>query len=121
MTRAAKVAGRVLSFLIASAAVGAGIGFGLGEITARNRPRSATVYFAEGAAHFGAAAALIVGPVVYVLLRRRISFGEFSAIVTCTAVVGALAALLGWEFFVPIAAVLGAGLAAITVMALREV
>lgn len=120
MMRAVRVAGRILSFLVTFAAIGAGVGFWLGKITARTWPRSASLYFAEGAADFGAVVALVVGSVLYLLFRRRVSFGEFSAIVTCTAIVGAFAAVPGWEFFVPIAALLATVGAAITVRALQE-
>lgn len=120
MMRAVKIVGQILSLLVTSAVVGAGMGFWLGEITARKWPRFAQPTFAEGASGFGAPVALVVGSVLYLLLRRRVSFGEFSAIVTCTAVVGTFAALPGWELFVPIASVFAAVCAAVTVKALQE-
>lgn len=120
MVRALRAVGRISSLVLSCAAVGAGVGFFLGEMTTRKWDRTAQISFAEGSACFGALVAVIVGPIVYIALRPRISFGEFSAIVAGTLLIGALAALLGGEFFVPIAAVLGTAGAALTVHALRK-
>jgi general stress protein CsbA len=112
--------GRIFALVLTCAVVGAGIGFSLCEITMRKWDRTAQISFAEGSAYFGAFVAMIVGPIVYVILRPRISFGEFSAVVASTLVIGALAAWPGWEFIVPIAAVSATIGAAIMAYALRK-
>ena len=119
MRRAVSIAGGVLSLLLTSAVVGAGAGLFQGEIAARSWARPEQIAFAEGAAFLGSIVALFVGPLLYVFLSRRMSVGELSGIVACSAIGGGLAALARWEVLIPIANVLVCAAAAITVRALR--
>lgn len=119
MWRAVRIAWEVLSLLLTSAIVGAGIGFLEGEIVTRSWSRHDQIAFAEGSALMGTLVALFVGPVLYLLLGRRITFGEFARIVACGAIAGALAALVRWEFIVPIAVVLASAGAALVIRAMR--
>lgn len=68
----------------------------------------------------GALVALFVGPVLYLVRGRRITFGEFAGIVACGAIAVVLAAWAKWELIVPIAVVLASAGAAIVVRALRS-
>ena len=119
MRRAISIAWGLVSLLVTSAVVGAGVGLFQGEIATRTWSRPEQIAFAEGAAFLGAIVALFVGPLLYVFLSRRISVGELSGIVACSSIGGGLVALARWEFLIPVASVLVCAAAAITARALR--
>jgi hypothetical protein len=112
---------RLFSVAITSLLVGAGIGFFHGEIISRRWERPAQIAFAEGASSIGALVALVLGPVLYYgLFRRRVSVEEIAIVVSCTAVIGALASITGSEVLIPllnIGVMIGASF---TIMALRK-
>jgi hypothetical protein len=119
MQRAVGIAWGLVSLLLTSAVVGAGVGLFQGEIATRSWSRPEQIAFGEGAAFLGAIVALFVGPLLYLFLSRRMSVGELSGIVACSAIGGGLAALARWEVLVPITSVLACAGAAIAVRALR--
>ena len=97
---------KLLALLITSAVSGSGIGFLTGQIVSHAWGRSAQMAFSEGAALFGLAIALFLGPCVFVALGRRLSFWEYAALVASGVSAGAVVALTGNELLVPLVIVL---------------
>jgi hypothetical protein len=111
----------ILSTLIVCFTTGTGIGFNLGEITARSWTRSAQIAFSEGAASIGGAVACVVGPFLYYfVLKQHVLFKEFATIVAVALVTGSLIALTGSELLTPIVPVLLSTVAAVIIRAQRE-
>jgi len=111
--RLIRVGGNVLALFLTCFIVGTGVGFNLGEITARTWERPAQIAFSEGAAGIGGGVACILGPILYyIILGRRVSFEEFAIIVASAFIGGSLAGLAGSEFITPIIPVLVSAIAA---------
>jgi hypothetical protein len=114
--RAVKELPTLIVIAVCSGLVGVGIGFVQGEVVTTGQNRLYQVAFAEGAAMIGGIVALFLGPILYYVLHRRISFEQFCYIASLTAVCGSVAGWLfskgpdagGWwsAFVTPVAAVL---------------
>ena len=121
MLRIGLICLRLFSVAITSLLIGAGIGFFYGEIISRGWGRPAQIDFAEGASSIGALVGVVLGLVLYYgLFSRRVSFEEIAIIVSCTAVIGALASIMGSEFLIPLLNVGVAMGASFTIMAFRK-
>lgn len=111
---------RIFALLVTSIVTGGGIGFIEGRIVARTWEREEQISFSADAGLLGMALALIVGPVLYFVLGRRVTFSDFAGIVTVGTLAGAVVALVNNEFWVLIAACLGVGIATAIVASLRK-
>jgi len=86
---------RLLSAVLTSGLIGAGIGFLQGEVVARKWPRPEQIAFTEGACMIGGEVALIAGPLLYFLFfARDISVEEFFGIVASALIAGVLSAIV---------------------------
>lgn len=114
-----KFAWQLVSVVVTSVVVGAGIGLFEGEVSARNWSHQTQITFAEGSSLFGGAVALVVGPLLYyVVLRRHVSFEEFAGIITCAGIAGCSAAMMS-ELLAPIATVVAAFFVAVMILVRR--
>lgn len=114
-----KIAWQLFSVTLTSVVTGAGIGLFEGEVFARSWSGHAQITFAESASLFGGTVALAIGPILYyALFRRRVSFEQFAGIIACAGIVGCSTAIIS-ELLAPIATVVAALFASMTVLAWR--
>jgi energy-converting hydrogenase Eha subunit G len=73
-------------------AVGAGIGFVQGFIVSRQAARDEQMDFAGVASISGAAIAMIVGTIIYFVIKGEVSLKQFSSTVFCVISIGSLVA-----------------------------
>src|SRR5437868_6807024 len=83
-----------VAIAISSAVLGIGIGFLQREIVARRGAQDEQLVFAGTAGMTGGLVALFLGPVLYYVLKRRISLEQFCYVVALSLFAGVITAWL---------------------------